>query len=161
MVTNKHQSTGFTLIEVILYVALLGMLLTGAIMAAFVLADASADNLRKIEIQEEGAYLIQKISWAVTNASSVSVTNGGSMLTVVKKSGPDFSTDDNPIRIYEEENALLMRRSGAEPAPLNMSALAVSDFEAELQGTGESQILFVTFSLEGTEFSLRRYLNDI
>jgi prepilin-type N-terminal cleavage/methylation domain-containing protein len=67
------DDSGFTLIEVIVYLALFAILFGGAIAAAYNVIESSGRNQTKANLQEEGEFLVAKINWALSGAQIVSV----------------------------------------------------------------------------------------
>jgi type II secretory pathway pseudopilin PulG len=59
------KNRGFTLIEVVLYIGLFGILVGGVIIAAYQLLEGGDRNQVNILIQEEGTFLNRKINWAL------------------------------------------------------------------------------------------------
>ena len=145
--------SGFTLIEVVIYVALLGMLLAGAITAAFSLADGSEKNLKALHIREEAAFIEEKIDWALTNAISASVSENGSVLTIRRMSGDDFDAAENPIVVYLEDSALMMRRAYGAPLTLNATAFPVSEFHVEISTVESYRRIMIRFEIDDAAFT--------
>lgn len=148
---------GFTLIEVIVYVALLGLFLSGAIVAAFALSDSNMWNIRNAHIQEEAAFMSQKILWALTNATEVEIVGDG--VFIAKQAGEDFPVGDNPIAIYREDTSLMLKRNTREPLPLNAMSLPVEDFEAEIVAETTGKTITVRFQLAGKPFIVQRFID--
>ncbi|RJQ34651.1 prepilin-type N-terminal cleavage/methylation domain-containing protein [Candidatus Parcubacteria bacterium] len=144
---------GFTLIEVIIYVALLGILLAGALTSAFALIDGNERNARAIQVREEVAFIQQKIRWALSNATSISVSADGKNLTIYRMEGEDFNVSDNPIRFYLEDGFLLIQRASREPLPLNADRFTPREFEVERMVSGVYNYVRVTFEIDGEVFS--------
>ncbi|MFA6375994.1 MAG: prepilin-type N-terminal cleavage/methylation domain-containing protein [Candidatus Paceibacterota bacterium] len=55
---NLH---GFTLIEVLIYLALMGLLFSGLFVSAFIIIENIGRNDTQIMVQDEGAFLMAKI----------------------------------------------------------------------------------------------------
>jgi prepilin-type N-terminal cleavage/methylation domain-containing protein len=66
------NNRAFTLIEVIVYIAIFAIMMTGAIGAVYALAGSDSRNQTKAQVQEEGSFLIGKIDWALSGAQSIS-----------------------------------------------------------------------------------------
>lgn len=95
-IKTKLQS-GFTLIELIVYLALFGILFGGAIAGTYSLIEASGRNQSRIMLQQEGEFLLAKISWAISSANNAQVPNGEQLLIVrsldnfeIKQNGDDL-----------------------------------------------------------------------
>ncbi|HEY4503406.1 MAG TPA: prepilin-type N-terminal cleavage/methylation domain-containing protein [Candidatus Paceibacterota bacterium] len=63
--------SGFSLIEVIVYLALFGILMAGAFTAAYSLLESANRGNAAIIMQEEGNFLLAKINWALSSISEV------------------------------------------------------------------------------------------
>jgi len=67
----KHKSgSGFTLIEVVVYLCLFAILMGGMVTAAYSVFESSDHNQAKIMVQEEGNFLVAKIDWALSGGKA-------------------------------------------------------------------------------------------
>jgi len=64
------QANGFTLIEVIIYLALFSILMAGFLTAAFTLVESSGTDTTDSMVQAEGGYLLTKINWALAHSGA-------------------------------------------------------------------------------------------
>lgn len=69
---------GFTLIETLVYLGLFAIIMTGVISVAFATFEGNGRLQTKNLIQEEGDFLLAKINYALTGATSVSQPVSGS-----------------------------------------------------------------------------------
>ncbi|KKT00617.1 MAG: hypothetical protein UW07_C0021G0005 [Candidatus Nomurabacteria bacterium GW2011_GWF2_43_8] len=115
-----NHSKGFTLIEVIIYIALFSLLMGTALITAYQLIDGSRDLSAKNTTQEEGNFVLRKINWALTgvdpslgttpdttdpsidnlnvekyDGNAISVTLDGTKIRMEEDGGDDFITTDN------------------------------------------------------------------
>ena len=67
---------GFSLIEVIIYIALMAFLMGAGITAAFFVIDSSQKNKEEVNVQAEGNFILRKIDWALTGATDVKRGSG-------------------------------------------------------------------------------------
>lgn len=79
------MSKGFTLVEVIIYIALFSLLMGTAFVTAYGLIDGISDLHTKNMVQEEGSFVMRKLNWALTGADTFSIS--GSELTIHKYDG--------------------------------------------------------------------------
>ena len=142
---------GFTLIETIIYVALLGALLSGAIVAAFSLSDGAEKNITALETKEEAAFIEDKMGWALRNATSVSVS--GNRLTIYRMTDDTFAATGNPIVFYRANSKFLIQRGTASPVPLTDDTSPVSAFGVSLKSSGHYRQVSVTFDISGETFA--------
>ncbi len=60
----KRRKSGFTLVEVVIYIGLFGILMTGGIVATYQLLQGGAHNETAINIQEEADHQISKFGFS-------------------------------------------------------------------------------------------------
>ncbi len=90
---QKNQSklsAGFTLIETLVYIGLFSILIGGALTAAFGIFESNGRNQTKAIVQNEGAFVLAKIDWALSGIQSVDsppAASPGSLLSVTKYGG--------------------------------------------------------------------------
>jgi len=99
MMHHKNKA-GFTLIEVVIYIALFSILMGSAFIVAYQLIQSSGNLSTKNTIQEEGNFVIRKLDWALSGAdpTTVSPSSGNSSaLSLTKYNGNTFLpiTTDN------------------------------------------------------------------
>lgn len=110
---RKQSSTfGYTLIELLLYVSMIGILLSAVTVFFGITADARVKNQTISEINDQGAYAMDYIAQTIRNASSVSspaVGASGSSLTLTVPTGslsPSvFALSNGVLQITEGTNA--------------------------------------------------------
>lgn len=130
------NNKGFTLIEVIIYIALFSLLLGTAFVTAFQLIDNSGKLGIKSTTKEEGNFVIRKFIWALTGVGTITtpfagttnnlevtkydgnqieITLVGTKIKIEESTGPDdFITTEN-VKATELEFEFIPA-SGAGPA---------------------------------------------
>ena len=68
---ERARPEGFTLIEVMVYLALFGLLIGGAVIAAYNVIESIGRNNTQATIQQEGNFLLAKINWTLSGISAV------------------------------------------------------------------------------------------
>lgn len=114
------SKSGFTLIEVVIYIALFGILFGGAIVASYSVIESSGRNQTRAQLQAEGDFLLGKIAYALSGAQSISmpvVGASGSILSVAKYGGSATS-------VYATGSALMLQTS-ATNLPINTSSMGL------------------------------------
>lgn len=115
-----NARSGFTIIEVIIYIALFGILFGGAMVASYNVIESSGRNQTRSQLQAEGEFLLGKIAYALSGAQSISVPavdTSGSLLNVTKYGGSSVS-------LYVS-GFMLMMQTSANNLPINTSSMAV------------------------------------
>ena len=113
---------GFTLIEVIMYMALYSILIGGVIVALFTLFESQTRNQSIALLQQEGDFVASRIAYEIRSAHSVisPITSGGT-LDLVRSQGTH-------TRVYLiNQNVILEINSVA--AILNSDAVAIQNLQ--------------------------------
>ncbi len=128
---------GFTLIEVVIYLALFGLLMGGAVVSAFSLFESSSRNETSIMLQEEGSFIIAKISATLSGVQTVILPEenlSGSTLSVVKW---DVGAG-NPIVISLSGSDIILSHQANPGVPLNNSNVSITNLNfTHTLNTGE------------------------
>jgi prepilin-type N-terminal cleavage/methylation domain-containing protein len=83
---------GFTLIEVLLYIAIFGLLMAGTMRVAYALSSSEARDTARAMLQTEGDFILEKFSYAASHASAVSLPiagKSGTQLSLTMATGLD------------------------------------------------------------------------
>lgn len=150
---------GFTLIEAVIYIALLALIVGGAVLAAYRLIDSGAITATHTTVQDEGDFVLRKLSWALSGASDVS--GSGSSLTVTRYDGTTVYFQLTGTTIQMRESAL-----GASYADITTPNVKASALQFVVTA-GPPKSVSGTFSLKtanGTDvalpFTFKRYIRQ-
>lgn len=86
----NHNKRGFTLIETLIYIALVTLIMGSGVVAAFYIIDSSEKSKTNIATVAEADFLLRKIDWALTGATSID-TSLPETLSVTKTGFPTIS----------------------------------------------------------------------
>ena len=117
---------GFTLIEVIIYLALFGILIGGAVVASFSLFESSGRNSASVMLQEEGSFILAKISATLSGTQTITLPDenqSGSTLSVVKWD----AGAGNPIVINVDGDNIVLSHLSNPGVPLNNSNVSITN----------------------------------
>ncbi|TSC70245.1 MAG: hypothetical protein CEO12_449 [Parcubacteria group bacterium Gr01-1014_46] len=153
------MNKGTTLIEVIIYIALFSILLTGSFMSAMGLVDSNSKTRVSITVQDEGNFVMRKINWLITNLDPTSpptVTGSGcSQILTVRK----INYSLNPIVLRLNSNILEISQGGGVFVPITTINVKVTCLEAEIISTNELPLgVSATTTINGTDFAITKYL---
>jgi type II secretory pathway pseudopilin PulG len=84
-IPRQRQQSGYTLIELLLYVALIGTLLTSVVGFFTLMADARVKNQTINEVNDQGVFVMDSITQSLRNASSITsptIGTSGTSLTI-------------------------------------------------------------------------------
>lgn len=155
---------GFTLIEVIIYLALFGILMGGVAAAVYAIVEGGGRSQNKILIQEEGNFLLEKLDWALSGAASLSATSSPPSLSITK-----YSYSFSPLVFDISGNEVRLKQGGGGENDLNSNNVSAKNlnFQDIPASNGRPEGVLITFSLTGLtsggatesqEFEMTRYL---
>lgn len=157
----KNLRSGFTLIETIIYVALLLIIIGGSLMAANEIMRGGADMSKKVLTYDEASFLMSKIDWALSGISSVDLpvpNTAGAKLSVNKK-----GYSQNPIVIDLDGTDLRIQEGGEPVVILNNSRVKISSLSFYFEKTAvpfAAASVKASFYADGKYFETSRLLNN-
>lgn len=153
------RNRGFTLLETIIYIALFGLIMSGAVASAYQLLEGGRRNQAAISIQEEGTFLTRKINWALVGASEIRVP-ATSTIIITRPSLALRTPSESPLTITASGTIMTLARGGALPMPLNGDAFAVTNLEFSIEPSigGRPTSTIAHFFVNNKPFTLKTYL---
>ena len=153
---------GFTLIETVIYIAILSIVIGGGIVSAFYIIDSGQKNKIGVNIQAEGNFLLRKIEWAMTGAASISVVSP-SRLSIIKDTTTGFPPLQNPLVFSLVGSNLQLTRGAGMATNLNSSNVKVdSVIFTKINGTPAGVTISFTLSAgnppKSQTFTVTKYL---
>ena len=145
------MTRGFTLIEVIIYIALFSLLMGTAFVTAYGLIEGTNKLNAKTTVQEEGSFVMRKFNWALTSVSIFSIPNPNE-LTLTKYDG-------NVVNISLSANKIIIKESinGNTPLPITTDNVQVTNLQFQQVGSNPFGIS-ATATINGTNFIITKYL---
>jgi prepilin-type N-terminal cleavage/methylation domain-containing protein len=148
------MTRGFSLIEMIVYIALLALIMAGSIASVYQITQNSTSLGNKNTTQEEGNFVLRKVTEALTGAHAplyVTGTGCDEMLNIVRYDGTDFGVRLTGTSIE------LDRGPGFEPLTTDNVEVTCLDFEKH---TGPPEGVTMTATIDGETFTLTRYVRE-
>lgn len=145
----RQTERGFTIFEVLIYIALFTIIIGGGISAAFQIFQGSAQVQAMAQRETELNFVLRKIDWALNGATSVSVSGDGNTLTVLKESiAYDFTTNGETVTM----------EFSSDLYDLTSRRISISDIDFALDG-GDPEILDITMTIdEDAVGPIKRYV---
>jgi len=156
----SYKGAGFTLIETIIYIALLSFIMTGSLLAAHNIIESSRKLEAKVVANTEGEFILKKIDWALNGAQTIYAPASGATGTLLSVDKPSLSASENPLVFYASSSAVEMTR-GSNPANLLSTENAkIGDliFEHIPPDAEKPRAIKVTFTLSDLAFEMTRYV---
>ena len=147
MNTNATKNRGYTLIELLLYVVILGMLLGSVVSFFGMVTEARVKNQTVAEVDEQGTMVMDYMTQTIRNASSISAPAAGgvaaSSLTLVVPTAVLSPT------IFSLSGTTLQIKEGTAAAvPLTNGKVQISGLSFKnLTRSGTSGIVQVSFTI--------------
>ena len=159
------MNRGFTLVETLIYIALLTLVIGSGVVAAFYVIDSSEKEKTNINAIAEAAFLMRKIDWALNGVESTSIHDPspgppGPMLSV-DKSLP-FPPASNPIEIDLDtaSGRARLSRAGGTAVELTSEWVTIENLLFEHIPAAPPKPAGVTakFKADGKDFEMTKYL---
>lgn len=122
------RQSGFTFIELLLYVALMSVLLFGISAFLMVFLEARVKNKTIAEVEQQGMQVMQILVQTIHNADSITLPAAGvsgTTLTLVTAGAT------NPTTVTLATNAIQLSEGGAAAVPLTNARVTASAFTAQ------------------------------
>ena len=152
------RNKGFTLIETIIYIALLTLFIGSGVTTAFYLTDSAEKGKADINASADAEFLLQKISWVLNDVQSITTpTSGATAATLsVNKTG----SGTNPFVVDLASGRARLARGSATPVELtgdrvtiaNLSFIHIAAVVPKPAG------IQVSFMVNNKSFSMTKYL---
>lgn len=161
--------SGFTLVETIVYAALISIVIGMIVVVAFQVISGNSNLSEKIFLEEEANFLLRKIEWVIGGASSINSPNSGnssnSSLSVDKFG---FTAGENPVVFNISEGNITIERGSGDPVTLNSAFVKIENatFTHIAASSSTPAGIKVELSVKNTgspgtrEYSLTSYLRQ-
>jgi type II secretory pathway pseudopilin PulG len=145
---------GYTLIELLLYVTILGSLLTAVVLFFTLMTDANTKNQSMAEVNDQGIAVMDQITQTIRNATSITApaaAGSGASLTLVVPTGSLSPT------VYSLSGTTLQIKEGAAAAvALTSNDVQVTNLTfANLTRSGTKGLVQVSFRMSRVNTSGR------
>lgn len=118
---------GFTLVEMLIYLGLYAIIMTGALVSVYAILSSSAHNQANAMVQEEGAFLIGKIDWVLTNTQTITSPASNASGSVLDVSRFDGST----VRLALVGDDVQISENGTPAQTLNNTNVFITNLVFE------------------------------
>lgn len=150
----KKSQAGFTLLETLIYIALLSFFLASLLGITYQSLESSQQISAKITLQQEANFILRKMDWALTGAGSATSVSP-EQLHIVRNNAPltvDFLYDS------AAKNIQMSTDNGVTYYPLNTINTKVTNNSFNLTSAGGANYAELAITLDGQSFSLKKYI---
>lgn len=147
--------TGFTLIEVVIYLALFSLLMTGILQTVYIVFETTTVSEDKIFVLADGNFLNQKLTWLFTGATAVDVISTSSV-SILR---PDLGSS-SLLTLSSSGGAWYLQRGTSSPQTLINDHIFVSDtiITVTPETSGKASVLLISYKLANTPFTYKTLL---
>ncbi len=135
---RKNFQRGYTLIELAVYMGLLGMLLV--ILSQFFIAALNVQLVSKADsaVEQDGAYLLQRLTYDLHRATNVTQPSLGQTVATLSATIVDSGVSHSYVYTVNGENMVLT--IAGSPVQLNSDQSTISNFSlSRIGNSGQSQ----------------------
>ena len=151
---------GFTLIEIIIYTALIALSLVLASLTVGQIIQTSKALNNKAFLADEVNFLLRKIEWTLTDVAVINSPAPGASASIISVDKADFP--NNPIIIDLESGNMRLKKGTGSPIILNNQEAVVGDliFEHLAPSTDKPAGIKTSFKIDGETHQLTIYLRQ-
>lgn len=123
---NKNSKLkAFTLIEILIYSALIAMIISGSLIAVYQIIEGSNSIQNKIIIEQEANFLLSKIKWALSGATAINIPAIGLASSTLSINKANYS--ENPIIFDLNSNNIKIKQGTENPTILNNQNITINN----------------------------------
>ena len=152
---------GFLLIEVLLYLALFGIIVGGSVSVFYSLLEGSEKVSGDGLISSEAEFILGKINWMLSGDITIeepSPGESGNKLEISKNNFPD-----NPLVLEKVDDDILLQRGGNSANILNNDLVKIEDLSFEniiVSTVPEQNILEASFRINNNTYKTSRLIHE-
>ena len=135
---RRYTQKGYTLIELVIYMGLLGMLLV--ILSQFFIGALNVQLVSKADsaVEQDGAYLLQRLTYDLHRATAVTQPSLGQTVATLSATIVDSGVNNSYIYTIDGENMMLT--IAGSPVQLNSDQSTISNFSlSRIGNSGQLQ----------------------
>lgn len=155
---TKNYTEGFTLIEILIYAALIIILIGGSILTINNIIRSSSQLNNVVALEEEANFIFKKLEWALSDSNEINSPTSGSSASSISVDKTNFN--NNPIRFSLSSDNILIKVGGASEQILNSESININSllFEHIAEENEKPAGIRTTINIEGVEHNSLIYL---
>lgn len=151
----SNKKNGFTLIEVLIYSALLAVFLGGSISLLSDILDSSVGVSEKTEILSAQEFIERKLEWVMSSAKRIDEPAANSSSSILRVTLDD--TNSTQVIFSQSTTTLEVSWAGGPPVKLTNSRIGITGFSASHISSANSspqlKISFTASNLTGKNYA--------
>lgn len=151
---KSNNQTGYTLIELLLYVTIVSSLLLAVTMFFSMSAEGQVKNQTVSEVDQQGTFALNYIAQTLRNATAITSPAMGASANQITVTVPTASL--SPTIFNLSGTALHVKEGTAAAVPLTSDTVQISNLTFKnLSRSSTNEIVQVSFTVSGTNTSGR------
>jgi type II secretory pathway pseudopilin PulG len=149
---------GFTLIETIIYTALISIIIGGALVTVYQVLESNNALYNKIIVEQEANFLLRKFAWALSGVSAINLPVVGATSSVLSINKINFP--ENPLVFNLNATDIRLKRGSQEPVILNAQNVKITNLVFQhLASVGNGpEAIKINLTVDSQTFSTVIYL---
>lgn len=134
---TKQQTRGVTLLEVVIYLALFSLLMTGVIQVVYQLLRSASVTEHNLVVQTEGNFILQKLESAFSGSATVTLPDAETCIIA----RPDIG-EGSPLVFSVQNDRLYLARGSSDRIAISSAAVRIHSVVMNLTNEGVSSVYF-------------------
>ncbi|MCK5490769.1 MAG: hypothetical protein KAI67_02915 [Candidatus Pacebacteria bacterium] len=145
---------GFTIIEMVSYIALIGIILTVLFNMILLSFKTNSTILSWSKVNSDTHSSLERMTYEIINAQYVYLptsnfsTSPGGQLSLVTKNELAVNEQKAYLDFYMENDTLFLKKDGLEPVALTSADVVVSDLEFSYHQNGERESITIDLTIK-------------
>ena len=167
-VRNKNifdNKKGFTLIEMLIYIALVGMISVVLFGILFFIIRANNKIIALSRVNSNAYSTMERMTYEIINSQYIYIPTSNfvnynydlsaeDQLSLATEIGSSSNEDINYIDFYLDNNALFIKEEGSDPIALSSSDVQITKLEFSYFRNGERESIQIDISIKANNSSL-------
>lgn len=142
------SSSGFTLIETLIYIGLVSVITGSFIAASYQIIDSRGRVQNQLELTENKKFLVEKLRWVLASNQAINLPGlgaSGATLSVNK-----LNYGSNPMVVDLSANQIRLTLGGGQPVSITNSQVAVTSLTFTHQDLSNRSVIRVQATMQNT-----------
>lgn len=156
---NKNRESGFTLIEMIVYVALVGIISVILFGVTFFVIRANNKIIALSKVSSNAQSVMERMTYEIANSKYIYLptsnfinynhnSSKGDQLSLATEAGVSSNEDITFVDFYVENNTLFLKEDGLDPIALTSSSVLVSGMEFSYCKNGSRESITIDMAIQ-------------
>jgi type II secretory pathway pseudopilin PulG len=142
----QSKETGFTLIETIIYSAIVSMAIAATLFIVYQIIDSRYKILARVEVEEEAQFLMGKVKWVLSSIDKINTPSLGATSSVLSVDKLNFLS--NPVILSASGTDVFISYGANASSAINSESVLVKNLVFKNIGLPDNPAVELSFFLE-------------